>query len=334
MARGPLIRDGFPGRQLGLSAPPLLVIHDLTIAFRGVVAVHGIDVEIQRGESLGMVGESGCGKSVTWLAALGLLPSATIGGSVRLEGEELLQAPARTLDRVRGGRVGMIFQDPATALNPVHRIGRQIAEAVRLHQGLGGAAALAEALRLLEQVGIPGAADRMNAYPHELSGGQNQRVMIAAALAGQPDLLVADEPTTALDVTIQAQILDLLARLRSETGMALVLISHDLGVVADMCDRVAVMYAGRIVEEAPAASMFTHPAHPYATGLLGALPPLTGPRRPLLAIPGRVPEPWAMPPGCAFAPRCPRRVDQCDAAIPPLGDIAPRRRAACIRPIL
>ena len=318
---------------MGLSAP-LLAISDLSIAFQGVVAVHGIDVEIRRGESLGMVGESGCGKSITWLAALGLLPSATIGGSVRLEGEELLQAPAKTLDSVRGGRVGMIFQDPATALNPVHRIGRQIAEAVRLHQGLVGAAASAEARRLLEQVGIPGAADRMNAYPHEMSGGQNQRVMIAAALAGQPDLLIADEPTTALDVTIQAQILDLLARLRDETGMALVLISHDLGVVADMCDRVAVMYAGRIVEEAPAAAMFARPAHPYATGLLGALPPLTGPRRPLLAIPGRVPEPWAMPPGCAFAPRCAHRVDPCDAAIPALAVVAADRRAACIRPVL
>ena len=311
---------------------PLLEIENLTVAFRGAVAVHGIDVTIGRGESLGMVGESGCGKSVTWLAALGLLPSATIGGSVRLEGEELLGASSRAFDRVRGGRVGMIFQDPATALNPVHRIGTQIAEAVRLHRGLGGAAAKAEALRLLDQVGIPGAAARMEAYPHEMSGGQNQRVMIAAALAGQPDLLIADEPTTALDVTIQAQILDLLARLRDELGMALVLISHDLGVVADMCDRVCVMYAGRIVEEAPAAAVFVRPAHPYATGLLGALPPLSGPRRPLAAIPGRVPEPWAMPPGCAFAPRCDRRVDACDDAVPPLAAIAPAHRAACIRP--
>ena len=279
-----------------------------------------------------MVGESGCGKSVTWLAALGLLPSATISGSVDLEGQQLLDAPAKTLDRVRGGRIAMIFQDPATALNPVHRIGRQVAEAVRLHRFFSATAANAEALRLLDQVGIPGAKARMQAYPHEMSGGQNQRVMIAAALAGQPDLLIADEPTTALDVTIQAQILDLLARLRAETGMALVLISHDLGVVADMCDRVAVMYAGRIVEEAPARALFTHPAHPYATGLLGALPPLTGPRRPLAAIPGRVPEPWAMPPGCAFAPRCERRIEPCDAAVPALAAIAPARRAACLRP--
>ena len=310
----------------------LVTITNLTVGFRGAVALHGIDLHLDRGESLGLVGESGCGKSVTWLAALGLLPrSAAVAGSVTLDGTELVNQPPSVLDRVRGGRIAMIFQDPASALNPVHRIGRQVAEAVRLHRGLSGAAARAEALRLLEQVGIPGARARMDAYPHEMSGGQNQRVMIAAALAGQPEVLIADEPTTALDVTIQAQILDLLARLRSETGMALVLVSHDLGVVADMCDRVCVMYAGRIVEEAPAGALFAHPAHPYAAGLLGALPPLAGPRRRLLAIPGRVPEPWAMPPGCAFAPRCDRHVAACDAAVPGLDLVALRHRAACIR---
>ncbi len=245
---------------MGLTLPgpdPLVRISQLTVAFRGVAALHGIDLHLHRGESLGLVGESGCGKSVTWLAALGLLPrSATVAGSVTLGGTELVNQPQAVLDRVRGGRIAMIFQDPASALNPVHRIGRQVAEAVRLHRGLSGAAARAEALRLLEQVGIPGARARMASYPHEMSGGQNQRVMIAAALAGQPEVLIADEPTTALDVTIQAQILDLLARLRRETGMALVLVSHDLGVVADMCDRVCVMYAGRIVEEAAAAALF------------------------------------------------------------------------------
>ncbi len=315
-----------------MRAAPIVTIRNLTVAFRGTVALHGVDLHVDAGESLGLVGESGCGKSVTWLAALGLLPdSATVGGSVTLDGKELLGAPASRLDQVRGGRIAMIFQDPASALNPVHRIGRQIAEAVRLHRGLSGAAARAEALRLLDQVGIPGARARMDAYPHEMSGGQNQRVMIAAALAGRPELLIADEPTTALDVTIQAQILELLQQLREETGMALVLISHDLGVVADVCERVCVMYAGRIVEESDAPSLFRQPAHPYAAGLLGALPPLTGPRRRLLAIPGRVPEPWAMPPGCAFAPRCERRIDACEAALPTLRAVAPGHRAACIR---
>jgi peptide/nickel transport system ATP-binding protein len=326
----PVIRDGLPSQELGLE--PLVAISGLTVAFRGAVALHGIDLTVQAGESVGLVGESGCGKSVTWLAALGLLPaSAAVGGSVTIDGTELLGARPAVLDRVRGGRVAMIFQDPASALNPVHRIGRQVAEAVSLHRGLSGSAAKAEALRLLDQVGIPGARARMAAYPHEMSGGQNQRVMIAAAVAGRPELLIADEPTTALDVTIQAQILDLLARLRDETGMALVLISHDLGVVADVCDRVCVMYAGRIVEEAPARVLFDRPAHPYAAGLLGALPPIAGKRRPLLAIPGRVPEPWAMPPGCAFAPRCSRRIDRCDAGVPDLASVAPGRRAACIR---
>ncbi len=316
---------------MGLSAP-LVTIQNLTVAFQGIVALHGIDLHVGPGESLGLVGESGCGKSVTWLAALGLLPgTADVAGSVRIDGQELLGAAAAVLDRVRGGRVAMIFQDPASALNPVHRIGRQVSEAIRLHRGLSAAASRAEALRLLDQVGIPGARARMDAYPHEMSGGQNQRVMIAAALAGSPDLLIADEPTTALDVTIQAQILDLLQQIRRDSGMAMVLISHDLGVVGDMCDRVCVMYAGRIVEEAGAAAVFDHPAHPYASGLLAALPPLSGPRRRLQAIPGRVPEPWAMPPGCAFAPRCDSRIEACDAAVPDLRAVAPGHRAACIR---
>jgi peptide/nickel transport system ATP-binding protein len=313
-------------------ADSLVTIRDLTVAFHGTVALHGIDLHIRPGESLGLVGESGCGKSVTWLAALGLLPkSANVAGSVRLQGQELLHATGPVLDRVRGGRIAMIFQDPASSLNPVHRIGRQVAEAVRLHRGLSGAGARAEALRLLDQVGIPGARARMDAYPHEMSGGQNQRVMIAAALAGRPELLIADEPTTALDVTIQAQILDLLQQLRSDTGMALVLISHDLGVVADMCDRVCVMYAGRIVEEAAASGLFDAPAHPYTRGLLGALPALSGARQRLQAIPGRVPDPSSMPPGCAFAPRCERRIDACDAGLPPLDAITPGHLAACIR---
>ncbi len=310
---------------------PLVEISDLTVSFDGQAALRGIDLTVAPGEAVGMVGESGCGKSVTWLAALGLLPPrARIGGRVAIGGQDLIGAPASVLERVRGGRIAMIFQDPASSLNPVHRIGRQVTEALMLHRGMRGAAARAEAKRLLDQVGIPDAARRLDAYPHELSGGQNQRVMIAIALAGQPELLVADEPTTALDVTIQAQILELLQALRRETGMALVLISHDLGVVAEACERVSVMYAGRIVEDAPIARLFDAAAHPYTQGLLGALPPIDGPRRRLAAIPGGVPEPWAMPPGCAFAPRCPHRAAACDAGIPQSLTLADGHRAACI----
>ncbi|QCI65868.1 ABC transporter ATP-binding protein [Phreatobacter stygius] len=312
---------------------PLVSLSGLTVDFdqgaRHVRALHGIDLTVRRGEAVGLVGESGCGKSITWLAALRLLgPRARVGGRVELDRQNLLDLPETELSRVRGSRIAMIFQDPASSLNPVHRIGAQIGEALTLHKGLTGEAARAEAKRLIDRVRIPAAATRLDAYPHELSGGMNQRVMIAMALAGDPDLLVADEPTTALDATIQAQILDLIDEIRRDTGMALVLISHDLGVVADLCDRVVVMYAGRIVEEAPVDALFDEPGHPYTRGLLAALPDLDGPRRRLTAIPGTVPAPGRLPHGCAFAPRCAFAEAGCSERVPVLAG-AGDHRIAC-----
>jgi peptide/nickel transport system ATP-binding protein len=308
-----------------------LSLSGLTVSFGGVQVLHGIDLTISKGEALGLVGESGSGKSVTWLAALGLLPSnAKVSGSAKLDGLELIAAKPHILDRVRGGRVAMIFQDPTSALNPVLKVGAQIGEALTLHRGLAGASIKAEAKRLFDLVGIPDADRRLSAYPHEFSGGQNQRVMIAMALAGEPDILVADEPTTALDVTIQAQILDLINTVRRELGMALVLISHDLGVIAETCDRVAVMYAGRIVEEASAEAFFNDPRHPYARSLLHSLPPLGGMRKRLVSIPGVVPDPRALPQGCAFAPRCNSASDLCLSVPPELRSIESDRRIACV----
>jgi peptide/nickel transport system ATP-binding protein len=315
----------------GQMASTRLTLSGLTVRFDGVTVLHGIDLSIGKGEALGLVGESGSGKSVTWLAALGLLPGkARVSGSARLDDLELVGASPAALDKVRGGRVAMIFQDPTSALNPVLKVGTQIGEALSLHRGLSGRAIKAEAKRLFDLVGIPDAERRLSAYPHEFSGGQNQRVMIAMALAGEPDILVADEPTTALDVTIQAQILDLINTVRREMGMALVLISHDLGVIAETCDRVAVMYAGRIVEEAPAAELFDAPRHPYAQGLLNSLPPLGGPRRKLVSIPGVVPDPRALPKGCAFAPRCTQAAEICREVVPALRNAATGRRVACV----
>ncbi len=319
-----------------MTRQPFVTISDLTVDFdqghRFVRALHGVSLDIARGETLGVVGESGCGKSITWLAALGLLGKrARIGGSVRLGENELARAPEATLASIRGGRIAMIFQDPSSSLNPVHRIGRQLVEALTLHRGMAGAAARAEAARLLGRVGIANAAQRLNEYPHEMSGGMNQRVMIAMALAGEPEVLVADEPTTALDATIQAQILDLLRELRKENGMALVLISHDLGVVADMADRIAVMYCGRIIEEATTDRLFDAPAHPYTRGLIAALPDIGGPKRRLASIPGTVPPPDRLPPGCAFEPRCTLSIDACRAGRPALAGMGLGHHVACLR---
>lgn len=312
---------------------PIIEIAGLRVAFDGVPVLHGVDLSLNRGEAVGMVGESGCGKSVTWLAALGLLSQrARMSGSVRLKGEELLHAPASRLDKVRGGRIAMIFQDPASALNPVHKVGEQIIEVLRLHRGMEWQAARTEALHLFDQVGIPDASRRLDAYPHEFSGGQNQRIMIAMALAGRPDVLIADEPTTALDVTIQAQILDLLRQIQRETGMALVLISHDLGIIGEVCERVLVLYAGRVVEEAPVDRLFASPSHPYTRGLLGALPSLETQKARLAAIPGVVPSAADLPAGCSFAPRCELRVERCGEWAVELSSVLhdPSHKAACL----
>ena len=316
---------------------PLIEIEGLAIDFdigAGYArALHGIDLTIDRGEAVGIVGESGSGKSITWLAALGLLGSrAQVGGSVRLDGADILGLDERALAGVRGKRIAMIFQDPTSSLNPVHRVGQQIAESLMRHRGLAGSSARAEARRLLERVQIANPSQRLDEYPHELSGGMNQRVMIAMALAGEPELLIADEPTTALDVTIQAQILELLKDVRRDTRMSLVIISHDLGVVAELADRVTVMYAGRAVETATVEDIFDRPAHPYTRGLLNALPDISGPRRRLVAIPGQVPEPSALPDGCAFGPRCTARLPACTAAVPRMERIGRDHAAACIRP--
>ncbi len=305
------------------SPPSLLRIRDLHVSFDTgshlIPVLHGVNLDLRRGETLGVVGESGCGKSVTWMAVLRLLGKRSrIRGQILLNGEDVSGFSEREMTRIRGKRIAMIFQDPSSALNPVQTVGRQIVEAIGLHQGLRGSQARAEAVRLLDRVQIPSAAQRLRAWPHELSGGMNQRIMIAMALAGQPELLVADEPTTALDVTIQAQILDLLQDLQRETGMGLVLVSHDLGVISQVCDRVMVMYAGRVVEQAGAQQMFASPKHPYTQGLMAALPDLDGPVKRLRAIGGTVPSPMALPTGCSFAPRCARALSVCEQSRPVL----------------
>ncbi len=298
--------------------------------------VRDVSFEVRPGEFLGLVGESGSGKTLTGLAVLRLLPAGAriTGGTIELEGRDLGSLSESEMREVRGARVAMVFQEPMTALNPVFTVGFQIAEAVRAHRRLSRREAREAAAELLEMVAIPAAEQRLRDYPHQLSGGQRLRVMLAIALASRPRLLIADEPTTAVDVTVQAQLLDLLERLRDELGLAVLLITHDLAVVAETCDRVVVLYAGQVVEEATVERLFAAPAHPYTRGLLGAVPRLgrPAPRGRLPAIPGQVPDPWRLPPGCPFHPRCPEAMEECGRREPPFYPLAAGGGARCLLP--
>ncbi|MDR8411513.1 ABC transporter ATP-binding protein [Nonomuraea sp. 3-1Str] len=312
---------------------PLLQVRELDVSFGGVPAVRGVSFEVRPGEVLGVVGESGSGKSVTASAVMGLLPpSARVSGSVLLHGRELVGARDKDLNGLRGRTMSMVFQDPLSALTPVYRVGDQIAEAVRVHQRVTKEQALVKAVSLLDLVGIPNPAERALAFPHEFSGGMRQRAMIAMAIANDPDLIICDEPTTALDVTIQAQVLEVLKKARDETGAAIIMITHDMGVVAGFADRVLVMYAGRPVEVGGVDDVYYRPGMPYTVGLLRSIPRVDrGARRALEPIEGGPPSPAALPPGCPFAPRCPLRIADCDEAEPPLFEIGPGHLAACIR---
>ncbi len=317
-------------------AEPLLIVQNLTIAFpvdgeqRNVVA--GINYQIDKGRTLGVVGESGCGKSMTALALMGLVPSpGKTSGSINFAGKQLIGQSSEDWKKLRGGRVAMIFQEPMTALNPVMPIGRQIAEVMVLHEKESWKAAGERAIELLASVGISAPKKRAESYPHQLSGGMRQRAMIAMALAGRPALLIADEPTTALDVTIQAQILDLMLRLQSEIGMAIQFISHNLAVISEVADDIMVMYAGRVVEHAPAQKLFANPRHPYTQGLMATLPDPDQRRARLPTIRGGVPDLGAAFQGCRFADRCPLADADCREAEPVLAEIAPDHRAACFK---
>ncbi len=320
----------------GEAGQPLLSIDDLAVEFKtedGIArALDGVTFDIEKGEIVAIVGESGSGKSVTALSILGLLrkPAArVVRGSVRFEGRDVLAMSPRELRDLRGKDAAMIFQDPMTALNPVHRVGKQIAETVRLHGTVDKKTAFARAVELLTLVGVAQPGTRARQYPHEFSGGMRQRAMIAMAIANNPALLIADEPTTALDVTIQAQVLSLLRAAQAETGAATILITHDLGVVAEMAERVLVMYAGRIVERADVHSLFARPRHPYTVGLLDSIPRLDAETQALKPIPGSPPSLLAPPPGCPFAPRCALRRSVCVTERPPLIDIGDGRATAC-----
>ena len=323
-------------------AAPVLQVDNLQTHFFTAVgtvrAVDGVSYELKTGETLGVVGESGCGKSVSALSILRLVanpPGRIVGGAIRFQGRNLLDLSEKEMESIRGNEISMIFQEPMTSLNPLYTIGRQVGEAIALHQGLSRGEAMNRAVEMLRQVYIPEPERRVHAYPHQLSGGMRQRVMIAMALSCNPKVLIADEPTTALDVTIQAQILDLMRELQKTFGTAIILITHDMGVVAENADRVVVMYAGRKVEEAPAADLFDNPGHPYTRGLLGSIPHLdtaartdTGRNR-LTEIKGMVPSLFNLPPGCSFAPRCSFATDHCRAETPALAQYRPGHWVAC-----
>ena len=325
------------GQPPDVVSAPLLAIDRLTVAFPAgdgwAEVVQGASLAVGAGEVVGLVGESGSGKTMTALAVLRLVPEPgrITGGSVKLEGTELLTLSERELRRVRGGRIGMVFQEPAAALDPVFTVGYQLVETIRAHRSMSRAAARRRAEELLALVSVPEPRSRLAAYPHQLSGGQRQRVMIALALAAEPVLLLADEPTTALDVTLQAQVLDLLLSLRDRLGLGVLLVTHDLAVVAATCDRVSVMYCGEVVEEAATAKLFANPGHPYSRGLLAAVPRLgrPAPRGKLPAISGQVPDPRRRPPGCSFHPRCPYVMPICSQRHPPLYALGAGAVARC-----
>jgi len=314
----------------------LLEVQDLRTLFStdegDFFAVDGVSFTVEAGKTLGVVGESGCGKSVTSLSIMGLVPSPPgriAGGSIRFEGQELIGAPAQTMQDLRGNGMAMIFQEPMSSLNPVFTIGEQIVEGLLRHRRITRAQATERAIEVLRKVRMPAPEQRFHEHPHKLSGGMRQRAMIAMALACEPRLLIADEPTTALDVTIQAQILDLLRTLQRETGTAVILITHDLGVVAEVADDVVVMYAGRVVEQAPVATLFEAPQHPYTVGLLGSIPRLDAQRSRLASIEGQVPSPLRRSSGCSFAERCPFADARCRAEAPGLREVGARHRSAC-----
>ncbi len=326
----------FPAPAPAPGRAPLLEVRDLAVTFTGpegvARAVDGVDLVVEEGETVGLVGESGCGKSVTALALLRLVEAPgriAHGSSVRLEGRDLLALGTKEMRAVRGNHVALVFQEPASALNPVLRIGDQIAEAIRAHEAVSRSTAKWRAIEMLQAVGIPDAEKRARSYPHHLSGGMRQRVLLAMALVCRPKLLLADEPTTALDVTIQAEILELLDRLQQKLGMAVLLITHNLGIVAERTRRVYVMYAGQIVEEATTGELFARPAHPYTQGLMEAVPSLDERRERLHAIPGQVPPASAWPPGCRFHPRCPYAWERCRAEMPGPLQVSPGHTARC-----